>query len=351
MNAFVTSLATANPARCVTGQYTFNFLDAHFSLTPAERDLYRRILVDGPIKTRTIAVDFDEQVCSCDPDEQIARFLKQAKLLCVAAAQKAMQAAKLLPVDIGGLVVNTCTGYLCPGLSSYVAEELHLDRSVRVFDLMGMGCGAAIPNLQCAAMLLPALSGKFVLSIAVEICSATLFMGPEPDLVVSNSIFGDGAAACILGPSRNGSPLLQLVDFETTLLPRYREDLRYRTESGRLRNALSRRVPAIGANAIAQSVSRLLAKHHLSQDDIAFWAVHPGGTAVLQAVQRKLNLPKHALAHSYDILEHYGNMSSPSVLFVLDRCLQSKSLRQDQYGLALSFGAGFSAHAALLAYR
>lgn len=348
MRAFITSLATATPDRRLSQRYAFDFLDSHFALQPAERDLYRRILLEGPIQSRCIAVDFDEQLCSVDPDEQITRFLDQAGRLAVKAGRNAMEAVSLASADIGGLVVNTCTGYLCPGLSSYVAEKLGLARSVKVFDLMGMGCGAAVPNLQCAAGLLPQVSGKSVLSIAVEVCSATLFMGPEPDLVVSNSIFGDGAAACVLSGSPNGSPAIQLIDFETTLLPRYREHLRYRTEGGRLRNTLSRKVPAIGASAISQSVSRLLNRRKLRKDEVDFWAVHPGGSAVLDAVQRKIGLPDRALAHSYTILRDYGNMSSPSVLFVLNEHLRSSDLRGGQIGLLLSFGAGFTAFAALV---
>ncbi|MCE5186510.1 MAG: hypothetical protein LLF76_10335 [Planctomycetaceae bacterium] len=348
MNAFMISLAVANPPRCVTQRYAFNFLNSHFVLQPAERDLYRRILLEGPIKTRTIAIDYDEQLCSVDPDEHLARFLTHARSLALAAAAAAMHKAHLKASDIAALVVNTCTGYLCPGLSSYVAESLRLDSAVHVFDLMGMGCGAAIPNLQCAAALVPALAPKFVLSVAVEICSATLFMGPSPDLVVSNSIFGDGAAACILAPGSNGSPALELLDFESTLLPRYREDLRYHSSQGRLRNTLSRRVPAIGASAIGQTVDRLLLRRGLSRQDIGFWAVHPGGSSVLNAVERKLALSPRALAHSYAVLEQYGNMSSPSVLFVLDRHMQSGALRCGQKGILLSFGAGFSAFAALV---
>jgi predicted naringenin-chalcone synthase len=348
MNAFITSLATATPDRRLSQRYAFDFLESHFSLEPAERDLYRRILLEGPIQTRCIAVDYDEQLCSVDPDEQIARFLDQAVKLAATAARRAMESAPLRAGDVGGLVVNTCTGYLCPGLSSYVAEALGLPRSVKVFDLMGMGCGAAVPNLQCAAGLLPQLTGQSVLSIAVEVCSATLFMGSEPDLVVSNSIFGDGAAACMLSSSHNGSPAIQLIDFETTLLPRYREHLRYRTDGGRLRNTLSRKVPAIGASAISQTVSRLLARRRMQCDQVDFWAVHPGGSAVLDAVQHRIGLPDQALAHSRAVLRDYGNMSSPSVLFVLNEHLSHSDLKAGQKGLLLSFGAGFTAFAALV---
>jgi alkylresorcinol/alkylpyrone synthase len=217
---------------------------------------------------------------------------------------------------------------------------------------MGMGCGAAIPNLEAAAGMLARSGEGPVLSVAVEICTATIFPSHEPELVVSNSIFGDGAAAAVLDLSREGRPggLAQMVDFATGLFPQYREDLRYRTEGGRLRNHLTKRVPVIGARTVTEVASRLLARHGLSRNDIAWWAVHPGGTVVLTQVAKELELAPEALRFSYHVFENYGNLSSPSVLFVLREILDSGRPRPGQKGMLLAFGAGFSAFAALLEF-
>ena len=182
-----------------------------------------------------------------DPDRRLARFLKFGRAAAVAAARRALAEAGVEAADITGLIVNTCTGYLCPGLSSYIAKDLGLKTSIRFQDLMGMGCGAAVPNLEAAAGMLARSGEGPVLSVAVEICTATIFPSHEPELVVSNSIFGDGAAAAVLdlAPDNRPGGLAHMVDFATGLFPRYREDLRYRTEGGRLRNHLSKRVPII----------------------------------------------------------------------------------------------------------
>jgi alkylresorcinol/alkylpyrone synthase len=262
-----------------------------------------------------------------------------------------MHAAGLEPAGIGGLVINTCTGYLCPGLTSYVSEQLGLDRGVKVFDLMGMGCGGAIPNIECAAGIIARNGGRPVISIAVEICSATMYLGPDPDLVISNSIFGDGAAAAIVdAPDGPGRTPVKILDFETGLYPRHREDLRYRTENGRLRNVLSKRVPLIGAKVARETACRLLDRHGLSIEQIDFWAVHPGGTLVLEQIGEKLGLSEERLRFSYEIFSEYGNMSSPSVLFVLKRLLCQGKPQPGQKGLMLAFGAGFSAYAALVEF-
>ncbi len=216
---------------------------------------------------------------------------------------------------------------------------------------MGMGCGAAIPNLQCAAAVSRS-EGMPVLSVAVEICSATLFLGPEPELVVSNSIFGDGASAAVVAGNcqKTDGGLVKIIDFESGIFPKFREELCYRTEQGKLRNFLTKRVPIIGAKTVGEVTNCLLDRHKISIKDIDFWAVHPGGTAVLEQVEEKLGITKQHLRFSYDIFKNYGNMSSPSVMFVLKTIIEKARPRPGQNALLLSFGAGFSSHAALVEF-
>jgi predicted naringenin-chalcone synthase len=380
MKAILTALATANPRRYATQEEIYYFLEAHFALEPSERELYRRLLLKGPIRGRYIAVDVDEEICSQDPDRLIARFATHSRRVGVAAARAALEQTGLRPVDIEGLIVNTCTGYLCPGLSSYLMEDLGLPAFASVLDLMGMGCGGAIPNLETACRMIQSGARKTVLCLSVEICSATFFLGPDPDLVVSNSIFADGASAAVLQADLNGDvmggtlkrsfgvgsrggpkplprptaltlpptrSLIRFVDFESLTLPRYREQLRYTTQGGRLRNVLTRNVPVIGAKAAAQVARRLLERHALTTDDIDWWVVHPGGTQVLKAIGKHVGLAPETLRFSYEVFRDYGNMSSPSVMFVLDKVLREGRPRPRQRALLVSFGAGFTAFAAL----
>jgi predicted naringenin-chalcone synthase len=356
VTTIVRSLATANPSRYVTGQEAYQFFATHFDMTGEERELYERLFLNGPIRGRYMSLDFDEQIQEMSADQQLERFQKFGTALASQAARDAMSAARLQPADVGGLVINTCTGYLCPGLSSYVAQALELDHSVKVMDLMGMGCGAAIPNLQCAAgvLALNANNGgcKPVVSVAVEVCSATIFMGPDPGLIVSNCLFGDGAAAAVLDLASDGDDgaAVRLLDFESGVFPAYREELRYRHEQGRLRNVLSKRVPVIGGRTIRHVAERLLSRHGLAVDQIDWWAVHPGGTAVLEQVRKELSIGEESLRYSFEVLREYGNMSSPSVLFVLKRLMEQGHPSRGQKGLLLSFGAGFTAFAALVEF-
>lgn len=353
MSATLISLATANPPLRVTQREAHEFISTRFELDDAARDLYRRLLLDGPILGRCLGMDSTRDALESDPDRLHARFLRFARQTAAAAASEALNRAGIRAADIGALLVNTCTGYACPGLSSYLAEDLRLPRAIRTLDIAGMGCGAALPNLEAAAGFLALDGRRPALCISVEICSATLFPGNDPALVVSNAIFGDGAAAAVLGSnaaSRSPRAPLRLIAFRSVLDPKQRQHLRYVQEGGRLRNHLSVKVPVIGARLAAQALDAVLEAGGLQRADIRWWAVHAGGTAVLDRVGRGLGLPPDALRYSRDVFREFGNMSSPTVLFVLDRILREGRPAAGEYGILLAFGAGFSAYAALVRF-
>lgn len=352
MKPVIRTLGTANPPLYTTQREAFDFFRMHFNLAPEEEKLYRRLLLESPIRGRYVGMDRIEDVCETDPDRLNARFLKYARQTAAAAATQALEEARVSPHEIGGVVVNTCTGYLCPGLTSYLAEDLGLGNDLRTLDIAGMGCGGALPNLEAAAGLLAFNGQRPILSIAVEMCSATLSMGTDPALIVSNSIFGDGAAAAVLqdGEGDTTGGLARVLDFASGVYPQYRGQLHYRQEGGRLRNVLSVKVPKIGAKTASEVLTRLLDRHHLTQNTIQWWAVHAGGTAVLDQVGRDLGLPTTALRFSLEVFHDYGNMSSPSVLFALKHIIEQGRPRSGDLGVLLTFGAGFSAFAALVEF-
>ncbi len=352
MKTILRSVATANPALYVTREQAFETFVSRFTLQDREKELYRRILLEGPIKGRYVGMHSTAEATEDDQDRLISRFQHFGLQIAVEASRKALQSAGMAGDEVKGLVVNTCTGYLCPGLSSHVAEALALKASTRPMDIMGMGCGAALPNLQAADNMTRADSAKPVLSVAVEICSATLFMDPDPGVVISNCIFGDGAAAAVVAtvPDESDEGILTLIDFESGIYPEYRDYLHYRTEKHRLRNVLTKEVPVIGARVIKDVIGRLLERHQLSPEQIDRWIVHPGGTEVLDQLAKKMGIGKEKLSHAYDIFTQYGNMSSPSVLFVLKKMIEESKPQRGELGLMLTFGAGFTAFAALVRF-
>lgn len=343
----IAAIGTASPELYVTQRDAYDFYAACGAMPPAQQDLYARLLLDSPIRGRHFGLPRKEDVLNEDPDALIERFATYGRRLSAEAARHALTEADIAPGDVGAVVTNTCTGYLCPGLSSYVAEDLGLTDSVKPLDIMGMGCGAALPNLESGCALLASGLKRPVLCVATEICSATHFMDDDPGLTVSNCIFGDGAAAVVLRPDGDGPVTLR--DFESGLFPQHRAALRYDHQGGRLRNRLGRRVPVIGAACVQEVAGRLLKRNRLTPADIGWWAVHAGGTAVLDEVARQLDLPRSALAASYHTFEQYGNMSSATVLFALQHAIEQGRTRGP--GMLMAFGAGFTAFAALASGR
>ena len=212
-----------------------------------------------------------------------------------------------------------------------------------------------MPALERACDFLAAHPDGTAAVVSTEICSAAIFFGDAPELVVSNSIFGDGSAAAILRradrvPAASGGPCPRFVGFRSLTLPAWREALRFRTEGGHLRNVLSRDVPARAGQACRRLVDGLLGEHGLSAGDIGHWVMHAGGRLVLDAIERALDLPADALDAARTVLRCAGNLSSPTVLFVLDEEHRRKPPRPGDLGIVSAFGAGFAAHAALIEY-
>ncbi len=353
MDVRMVGLGTANPPLRLSQEEIYQAYVEMIPLSKKARALLKRILIDNQsIGFRHLGMEALTDALHDSQDELIARFKKFAVPLAVEAASRALAEAGLTPDDVDAVVINTCTGYLCPGLTSYVAEALPLKKGVRPFDLMGMGCGGALPTLETASNFLQAHPNDIVLTISVEICSATLFLSEAPDILVSNAIFGDGAAATVL-TNRPGSPGkggIRLKSFSAGLFPEHRQHLYYTTEDSRLRNVLSREVPTLGARHGKQVIDNLLAENGMTCQDIVHWIVHPGGEKVLDEFQHALALPDEALLSSRTVLYHYGNMSSATVLFVLEEVRRKHAPQPGDVGLLCSFGAGFTAFAGLLEF-
>jgi alkylresorcinol/alkylpyrone synthase len=296
------------------------------------------------INNRYFAFEGPDQLVDEDPDRRMDRYAHWAVKLSSRAARVAMDRAGVGPSDVSALVVNTCTGYICPGISNYLIEGMGLSRSLRAYDLVGSGCGGAIPNIQVCEGLLSRDEQGVALSVSVEICSATYQMGNDPSLIVSNAIFGDGAAASVVWRHEGG---LRLMASHSLHLPEHREDIRYVYKGGQLHNQLSVSLPGKSGRAVAELIRQLIAPFDLSVADIKHWAIHAGGAKVIDAVRDQAGLTEQQCTASRRILSDYGNMSSATVWFVLQDLWQN-GMADGDWGVMVAFGAGLSAHAYLL---
>ena len=301
---------------------------------------------DNGIEARRLAVDSLPEVFAIDPDTLSRRFLAHAPALAAQAGARALAQAGLAAQQIDAVVVSTCTGYVCPGLSGHVAERLGLRADVQAYDLVGQGCAAALPNLQLARSLLRAGAADHVLSVCVEVSSAAMYLDNDPGVIISACLFGDGAGAAVLSRQPGAGRRVAWKDSSSLLDPGQRSALMFEQRGGMLRNVLTRAVPALASDYAKRVLDTVLARAGLQPADIRTWVMHAGGRDVLQALQRQLALQPEDLRYSAAMLREYGNLSSAFVYFVLQAALSDDA--PPGWWWMSSFGAGFSCHGALL---
>jgi len=346
VEAYVRSFALASPPYVADQPTAEAFFAAHYEnrLSGRSRAVMRKVFRHPSVRRRRFALEDPDVLVDEDPDRRIDRFTHWAVELSAQAGLKALAQCGLTVDAVSALVVNTCTGYICPGISTYLIEPMGLSREVRAYDLVGVGCGGAVPNLELCAGALNGEVDQVVLSVAVEICSATLQMGDDLSLIVSNAIFADGAAAAVLS---NRPPGLALVRSTRRYAPEHRDHIRYVYKNGQLHNQLSAELPGISARVAAETVRDLLEPVGLEPRAIKHWALHPGGDKVINAVRDEVGLSEDQVRPARTILAEYGNMSSATVWFVLREILDNGADRGD-WCVMLAFGAGLGAHAFLL---
>jgi predicted naringenin-chalcone synthase len=340
---FLHALATAVPSATFTQPDCWEIVQKSAMRTRLKR---RSILIlhsilksDHGIATRHFALPDPDRVFDLTSDELNHGFRSEAPKLAGTALKAALAKAGVEAGELDALLICTCTGYLCPGLTSYVAEEFGIPTNAILHDLVGLGCGAAIPMLRAASHLLAARPDATVACIAVEVCSAAFYLDDDPGVIISACLFSDGAAATVWR-STPGPSGIRAFDFRSLHLPADRDKLRFEQREGKLRNLLHRTVPELAAGA----VGRLWGER--GPRPVARVVTHPGGRDVLEAIAPVV--APHSLEASVRTLLHNGNMSSPSVLFALEETLTDSTPGPEGDFWLVSFGAGFSAHSCRL---
>lgn len=330
---YLRSLATAFPECSLTQAESLGLLrdsEAWEGLRTRSRQILERVLQgNSGISTRRFATRDPSSLLLAGAGELHALFEAEAPRMAAGALAKACKRAALRPKDLDALLVCTCTGYLCPGLSSYISERLGMKPDAYLGDLLGQGCGAAIPMMEAASGLMVSRPGALIATVAVEVCSAAFYLDDDPGVLISLCLFGDGAAAAIWDDEGRDSAM-RFGNFRTIHRPEHREKVRFVNRDGRLKNQLHRAVPSIAAEAVAELWSN-------RGSDPQKVVAHTGGRDVLDVLENALGV---LLAESRAVLNDHGNVSSPSVLIALERALENGA---DSCWLT-SFGAGFSAH-------
>lgn len=264
--------------------------------------------------------------------------------LAVEAATRALDRAGAAPDDVGLVVLVSSTGITTPTLDARLMQKIGIAFGAARLPVWGLGCAGGVAGLARAAEMVAAVPGRVALLVAVELCSLTFQRNDfSKSNLVGAGIFADGAAAVVLAEAGNGP---EVVAADSTFFPDTGDIMGWDVVETGLKVRFSRDIPAFIHRYLPGLVGRACRHWGVDREDIAHFVVHPGGAKVLTAYAESLGLPAASLAGAFAVLDNYGNMSSASVLFVLENFLRTTGAG-GAYGMMLALGPGFSAEQVL----
>jgi alkylresorcinol/alkylpyrone synthase len=281
-------------------------------------------------------------------------WLRVAPELAEAAARKALDRADLEPRDIDHIFFVTVTGIATPTIDVALANRLGMRRDIKRTPIFGLGCGAGAAGLARTADYVRGFSRETAMLISVELCSVTL---QRDDLsaanIIASGLFGDGAAAVVLAGAdhdRSQPAMPRVIASRSILFPDTERIIGWDVGNGGFKIVLSPHLTELVRGNIAREVDDFLAASNLARADIAHWIAHTGGPKVLRVLESELRLPDDALARSWRSLKNTGNLSSASVLFMLDEIMDSDDAKAGDHGLMIAMGPGFSVELVLFGW-
>jgi predicted naringenin-chalcone synthase len=279
-------------------------------------------------------------------ETRMLRYAAEAPAMAASAAGDALSQSQTSAAEITHLFTASCTGFMAPGLDCALIERLALSRHVHRLHIGFMGCHAAFNLLAAARDVVRADSNARVLVCCVELCSLHMAYGWNPGKLVANALFADGAAAAVIGQSSDGdADAWEVSDTASMLIPNSQEAMTWRIGNRGFEMTLSPGVPNLIREHLRPWCENWLARHGLIITDITSWAIHPGGPKILDAVGNALDLPSESLSTSRQILARHGNMSSATILFILQKMLQDPP---DGPCVAIGLGPGLMVEGLLL---
>lgn len=278
--------------------------------------------------------------------ERMLVFEKLAPILAEEAARKTLAKSGETAENITHIITISCTGVVAPGLEILLTERLGLHKNISRHSINFMGCYAAFHGLRLADLICKTTPNAKVLVVSVELCSLHFSRDTSDDNLLSTYLFSDGAAACLVSSQiPKNATYFNCRKFESLLLIEGKNHMAWRVGNAGFEMILSNQIPTHLRQNIAKIVDDVLQKEGVNRSDIAHYAIHPGGKNILKAFAEALQIDDEKLAHSYQILHDNGNMSSATILFVLEKLMATS--KQDGLVYAAAFGPGLTVESGL----
>jgi predicted naringenin-chalcone synthase len=336
----ITAVATATPPHRFTQDRVLELA--------GYGDLVRRgFFANSQIEGRYLYLDPDHVRTDESVDELNDRFCRGALEIGEAAARRALARAGWAPTDVDFLATTTCTGRLTPSLDAHLIARLGCRPDVQRVHVGDTGCASAMVALQQAWNHLRAFPGHRALVLAAEICSAAYYLDDRLESAVAHALFADGAGAVALSTQGEGPTI---VGHRTLFRSEHLPAMGFEYPGGRPRVVLSKEVRRIGAGMMTEMAEILMAAQGLKPEAIRYWVLHSAGRRVIERARKLMELGDEQVAHSRAVLRRFGNMSSATILFVLDEMLRAERPVPGEWALMIALGPGFAAEGALLRF-
>lgn len=287
-----------------------------------------------------------------DMDLRMKWYAENATELSIKAIEKCI-AAKIGKDEITHLITVSCTGMSAPGLDLEIMEMMDLNPNIFRTSVNFMGCYAAIHALKLADALCRSSQHANVVIVCTELCTLHFQKENSMDNITSTILFGDGCAAVLVQKNESAQRGIRLNSFFSHVAFKGKSDMSWALSSSGFLLTLSGYVPDLVKEDFDALVTKALAESKITKEDITHWCIHPGGKKILEAIEKSASLPADSLRHSYDVLKNYGNMSSPTILFVLQKIfdqLQNNRENNPAKIFAAAFGPGLTMETFIASY-
>jgi len=343
----IAGVATAVPKQYYSQQQILDELGKYWSDKLPKLEILNRFHHRVGVEGRHLSLPIEQYHDVERFGQSNAQWLRVAEELGEEAVTAALAMAGVSKDDVGAMIVVSVTGIASPSLDAHLVNKMGLPLNMRRTPIFGLGCVAGAAGISQATDYVRAYPDRVAVLLSVELCSLTWQRG---DVSVANLIasglFGDGAAAVVIRGDEGDGP--EVVGTESIFFPDTEDAMGWDISEEGFKIVLSSEVPAVIHKYLPGGVDAFLAKHGLKRDDVGSWVMHTGGPKVLEATQESLGLPACTFAASWDSLKRVGNLSSASVLFVLEETMKRRRPAKGTWGVLAAMGPGFCAELVLL---